>query len=132
MSDAIEWDMDRAKLEINGVVVATLEGATNGVVKGGLLLEAEVKRISPIDIGTYRTSIRCDDPVVTENNVEVAIGSSMPYGPRLEYGYVGPDVLGREFHQRAQPHWRPVFDLNRQRVHDIVAEEVRKDLEANK
>lgn len=144
MSDAVTWDVDKFKLELKETLERISEGAIKGVVNGGLLLEAEVKRISPIDQGAYRTSIRCDEPVITENNVEVRLGSPMIYACQLEYGGVinakpggflhfigrdGEDVFVKTVHQPGKPHWRPTFDLNKGRVHDIIAEEIRKEKE---
>ena len=45
--------------------------------------------------------------------MEVLIGTDVPYAARLEYGYVGPDSLGRTFHQPARPYLRPAFDNNK-------------------
>lgn len=46
---------------------------------------------------------------VMPNKREVANGS--PQAARLEYGFVGTDRLGRNYHQPAFPHFRPALML---------------------
>ncbi|WP_172673788.1 hypothetical protein [Methanogenium cariaci] len=51
----------------------------------------------------------------------VRVGTNAPQGKRLEFGFVGRDVLGRYYNQEAQPHLRPAVDENV----DEVREEIR-------
>ena len=66
---------------------------------------AEIKSLAPVDSGAYRDSINMGQ----QKNV-VIIGTSAPYGARLEFGYGGPDSLGRVFPVNPQPHFGPVAD----------------------
>ena len=38
------------------------------------------------------------------------IGTNAPQGARLEWGFKGPDVLGRVYNQKERPHWRPAAE----------------------
>lgn len=69
---------------------------------------------TPYKSGTYRRSFG-NEPTTTEKSptrCTVQIGTDSPYGRRLEYGFVGRDVLGRFYNQAARPHIRPAFDEN--------------------
>lgn len=43
--------------------------------------------------------------------VEADAGTNKVQGPRLEFGFVGADSLGRHYNQPPYPHARPAFDL---------------------
>ncbi len=71
----------------------------------------DVKAIAPYKTGTYRRSIHVE--MSTEGLHPVAlIGTNVPYGRRLEFGFVGADSLGRIYNQAPRPHWRPAWDSN--------------------
>jgi hypothetical protein len=40
----------------------------------------------------------------------VTVGTNAPQGARLEHGFVGPDRLGRVYHQPPFPHAGPALD----------------------
>ena len=124
----IEWDMELAKVTMQISIDKITAGAVKGVELAALNIEADVKRTSPIDIGTYRDSIHATIPaVVTDTNVLVEIGSVQPYACRLEWGFSGMDSLGRLYSQAPRPHWRPAFDNNAERTKEIIAQEIRKE-----
>lgn len=68
----------------------------------------DVQEIAPYKTGTYRRSIHVQ-PV---DSSKVLVGSDLPYGKRLEYGFADSDKLGRVYNQAAQPHFRPAMDTN--------------------
>ena len=79
-----------------------------------LLAAAQVVRnaaipIAPYEFGTLRRSIRTE-PM---SDGSVVVGSDVPYARRFEFGFVGPDKLGRHYHQAARPYLRPAFDTTR-------------------
>lgn len=86
----------------------------------GHAYQRDVQRIAPVDTGQYRASIRVE--MAQEDGHPVAlIGTPMPQACRLEYGFWGmTDRIGRTFHQRPRPHWRPAFDLNKIRYGNII------------
>lgn len=56
--------------------------------------------------GDYRRSISQTNTV--DRGVAVAlIHTNRPQAARLEYGFVGRDVLGRNYNQPPYPHWAP-------------------------
>lgn len=123
----IEWDKERLENEIRGTITRVTAGAIHGVELAALMVQADVQRAAPVDTGQYRASIRTTEPDVTEDNVTVRLGTKMPQACRLEYGFADTDSLGRTYNQAPRPHWRPAFDNNRKRAHDIIAEEMRKE-----
>ena len=52
--------------------------------------------------------------------VVIDIGTDVDYARRVEYGFVGPDSLGRVYNQRAQPYLRPALDENE----DAIVKEI--------
>lgn len=123
------WNTDEAQFQIQICVDKITDEVVDAIHKGGMYVQAEVQKIAPVDTGTYKSRIRTEEPVVTEKNVVVAVGSDIPYALRLEFGYVGPDKLGRTYHQKAQPHWRPVFDLSAPAIQAFVAKAARAGTE---
>ena len=125
--DAIEWDLELAKVQIKVAIDKITAGAIKGVELASLNIEADVKRTSPIDIGTYRNSVHTTPAVVTDTSISVEIGSAMPYACRLEWGFMDIDSLGRMYNQAPRPHWRPAFDNNKEKTKQIIAQEIRKE-----
>lgn len=42
--------------------------------------------------------------------VEAVVGTNKPQARRLEFGFVGPDRLGRVYHQQPRPHVAPAIE----------------------
>jgi len=81
--------------------------------------KTDVQKIAPYKTGTYRRSIHVQ--TIDENGQAYAlVGTDLPYGKRLEFGFVGPDSLGRIFNQAPRPHFRPALDLNREKYLRIM------------
>lgn len=123
----VEWDVELARTTINIALEKITAGAIKGVEVAALNIEADVRRTSPIDQGTYRNSIHTNPPIITDNTVTVEIGSAMPYACRLEWGFYDIDSLGRMYSQDARPHWRPAFDNNADNTSLIIAREIRRE-----
>ena len=59
--------------------------------------------------GDYRRSITLQ--VVRTGNTETAyVGTNLPQGRRLEFGFHGTDSLGRVYNQQPYPHFGPALD----------------------
>ena len=56
--------------------------------------------------GDYRRSI-VGDWAQSGTTTEGAVGTNGVQGPRLERGFVGPDILGRVYDQPPFPHFEP-------------------------
>jgi len=68
---------------------------------------------TPYKTGTYRRSFQMETAEKTAERCTVVVGTDAPQARRLEYGFVGPDKLGRVYNQAARPHIRPALDENR-------------------
>ena len=68
---------------------------------------------TPYKTGTYRRGFHMETVEKTPERCTVIVGNDQPQGPRLEYGFVGADRLGRVYNQPPRPHVRPALDENR-------------------
>jgi len=94
--------------------------ARAAVKSAGQEYSNDVKKIAPYKTGTYRRSIHVQ--MIDENgNPFALVGTDLPYAKRLEFGFFDmTDSLGRHYYQRAQPHFRPALDLNRNKYLRIM------------
>lgn len=60
--------------------------------------------------GNYRRSINRRTVKLTRSSYG-EVGTNMPQGQRLEFGFVGEDSLGRSYNQPAYPHFGPALDF---------------------
>lgn len=124
----------------------------NATVAGALLVANRAKELAAYRTGTLRRSIHVGghsdvtpdfaqgstEPGVEYHDIggatrgrdhaEVLVGTDVPYGPRIEYGFAGQDKLGRTYHQAPRPYLRPAFDETRDAVVDEVGEAVKDQL----
>lgn len=124
----------------------------NAVVAGALLVANRAKELAAYRTGTLRRSIHvgghadatpdfalgpADDGVEFHDiggatrggtDAEVLVGTDVPYGPRIEYGFAGADALGRHYNQPAQPYLRPAYDETRDAVVHEIGEAVKDQL----
>jgi len=68
---------------------------------------------TPYKTGPYRRGWHMETVEKTPERCTVVVGTDAPQGPRLEFGFVGADKLGRVYNQAARPHIRPALDENR-------------------
>ena len=73
---------------------------------------------TPYKTGTYRRSFAMETTEKTAERCTVVVGTDAPQARRLEYGFVGPDKLGRVYNQAPRPHIRPALDENRKTAVD--------------
>ena len=60
-------------------------------------------------------------PLTRALPLTVKIGTTVVYGPRVEFGFVGRDSLGRNYHQRAKPYLRTAIKLHEKDVMSVFA-----------
>lgn len=89
---------------------ALKDGLENIVSVGAMPIENEAKALAPVKTGTLMRSIHTEIEVLSASRAQAKIGPSVPYGARLEYGFVGTDSLGRHYNQGPQPYMRPAFE----------------------
>jgi hypothetical protein len=104
--------------QLQGRAAAVLPSAVSVVRHYAMLMETQIKanasgRPGPnAPTGDYRRSWTHE--VHTGADAVLAIvGTSKPQGRRLEYGYVGPDSLGRVFDQPPYAHVGPAMETVR-------------------
>jgi hypothetical protein len=68
---------------------------------------------TPYKTGTYRRGFHMETVEKTSERCTVIVGNDQPQGPRLEFGFVGADKLGRIYNQAPRPHLRPALDENK-------------------
>lgn len=61
--------------------------------------------------GDYRRSWNRQTLTSGRNNYAVSVGTNRPQARRLEFGFVGTDSLGRNYHQPAYPHVEPAIPV---------------------
>ncbi|GAA0695072.1 hypothetical protein GCM10010193_57240 [Kitasatospora atroaurantiaca] len=101
--------------QLEGRAASLLPAAVSVVRHHAMLLETAIKanasgRPGPnAPTGDYRRSWT-NDVRVTAAGVEAVVGTNKPQARRLEYGFVGPDILGRIYHQPPYPHVGPAVE----------------------
>jgi hypothetical protein len=63
------------------------------------------------------------------NGTQVVVGTEAVQGPRLEFGFVGTDSLGRTYNQPPYPHVGPAIDEFRKKYPDMIMRAVREAIE---
>ena len=117
----------------------------NALVAGGLEISNEAKINAPYITGTLERSIHIGGHVsesapgftphdvagdysdiggekIESNAASILIGTNLVYAKRLEFGFNGPDKLGRIYHQPAQPYLRPAVDTKKERAFKVIGE----------
>lgn len=92
--------------------VPVVKAAQRNSKKGG-------KKFPHLRTGNLFENIAEFSPAIvskTQSRVEVAVGSSMEYARRLEFGFNDTDSIGRTFHQSPRPFLRPALDNNQKQV----------------
>ncbi|MGA5637733.1 hypothetical protein ACPCTN_03130 [Streptomyces cinereoruber] len=101
--------------QLNARAAAALPAVSAVVQHYAMLLETRIKahasgRPGPnAPTGDYRRSWTHEFSA-TGLMAEAVVGTAKPQARRLEYGYVGPDSLGRIFNQPPYPHMGPAVE----------------------
>lgn len=88
------------------------QALSQAVSAGAAVVERDAKMRVVVDNGDLRRSIKELQNKETHGRIESQVGSDLDYAARIEFGYTGPDKLGRLFNQAAQPYLRPALDEN--------------------
>lgn len=79
-----------------------------GVGKIGLSIVGKGMALAPVKRGTLRRSIHMEGPVTEGTSAYAKVFPSVIYARRIELGFMNMrDSLGRLFHQRAHPYFKP-------------------------
>jgi len=60
--------------------------------------------------GDYRRSIAQTNTHESDGTPVALVHTNKPQALRLEYGFIGPDVLGRVYNYQGHPHWAPAAE----------------------
>ncbi len=71
--------------------------------KSTLHLQGEIKGESPVLSGHLRGSV---DMGIEPSRLEGEVSTNLEYAMRIEYGFKGEDILGRNFNQKPNPFFR--------------------------
>src|SRR5215212_7582382 len=115
--DVIEFDSATFEVELN-VRIASRYGI--GEAAEELKHDAQMREKGSIRTGFLNRNIEVEigdatqadgfdfDGEGAEFQAEVFVDQAkVPYARRVEYGFRGPDILGRRFNQKAQPYLEP-------------------------
>ncbi len=132
--------LDALSLKVRYLRDAAKAGLKAGVSEGAGLFEQEAKVLVPVDTGNLRdhihTEVLVDEAEMQIRAVTPTVEASNKYGfdpayaRRIEYGFVGPDSLGRNYHQAAQPYMRPAFDSQKEAARQAITDGVYEQLDA--
>lgn len=111
MTDALQQ-----KVQALARLANDAEALNTALIAAGWLVANDAKARAPYKSGTLRRSI----DVASVGPGDVRVGSSVPYAARIEFGFVGADSAGRNYHQAAQPYLRPAFEENQAAVRQAV------------
>ena len=104
--------------------------AKPALYEAAALVEAEMKALVPVDTGALRESIHLEQREMGPYFHQVSVhpaeiagnkwGLDPAYARRIEYGFIGQDSLGRNYHQAARPYVRPAAESTREAVQDTL------------
>ncbi len=93
------------------------------VAKSTVVMHGEIQSITPEDHGDLVESVTMDF-----NGLTGEVSTNMEYALRVEYGFKGKDILGREFNQAPQPYMRDGAKAAEKGISEIFKEETGKKI----
>jgi len=109
---------------------AAQSGLKLSVPEAAQLFVEEAKILVPVDTGRLQEAIHAEtlEDTDTRQTMQVAPFVEAPnewgfdpaYARRIEYSFIGPDSLGRLFHQAAQPYMRPAYDAKQAEAAETI------------
>lgn len=129
MAFSIRWDTDKLNIDLKALGEKMDQAVHDGLYKVGSAVARDVMRVAPVKTGAYRHTIRTEPARRWQNGWVVEMGSPMPYGNRLEYGFHDKDKLGRQYNQVARPHWKPTLESKTEEYQNTLAASLRAVLE---
>lgn len=133
--------VDTLSLRTKKLIAAAMTGVKFGVSEAAQLFVDEAKALVPVKTGTLRDAIHAELGEVTSTRVTAIVtpvyeeagtpeGFWPPYARRVEFGFMGQDSRGRNYHQAAQPYMRPAFDSKQAEAREAIRESVFQELDA--
>jgi phage gpG-like protein len=129
----IEIDATTFLANLAGLKPKYMAACEQAMMKGGWMIATEasanVRKNKSVVTGNLMGSIHPQIGTVTENTVDVLIGTNLVYAKRVEYGFFGQDSLGRHYAQAPRPYLRPAFDTKKEAALAFIASEIKKTIE---
>lgn len=134
--------MDKVSLGATYMVKAAQSALRLAVPDAAQVIAEEAKTIVPVDTGRLRDAIHVEPSssgsfpqcIDRDEKQQVVVspayasfneyGFSPPYARRIEFGFMGTDRLGREYHQAAQPFMRPAADAKRDEAKQMIKDQL--------
>lgn len=124
--------LDSLSLKVGYLIRSARSGLRESVPEAADLFVQEAQNLVPFRTGYLYQAIHAEqfDNEAERQTMQVAPffesgnpwGFDPAYARRIEYGFVGPDSLGRTFHQPAQPYMRPAFEIHRSEAAETIKE----------
>jgi|SRR5882724_243987 len=121
---------DALSLKVKRLIAAAREGLKFGVSEAAFIIETEAKSLVPVQTGNLRESIHTvqlvDEPEKQVMGVTPGYPAGNRYGfdpayaRRIEFGFIGPDSMGRTFHQPAQSYMRAAHDTKKEEAREAI------------
>ncbi len=125
-------------LKVRYMREAAQSGLKLSVPEAAQLFVEEAKILVPVDTGRLQEAIHAEilEDSDYRQTMQVAPfveagndwGFDPAYARRIEYGFIGPDSLGRLFHQAAQPYMTPAFDAKKAEAAEVIKSGVSESL----
>lgn len=122
--------LDALSLKVRYLRDAARTGLRFGVSEAAGMFEAEAKTDAPAKTGRLRDSIHTGTVTDEDQRQELSVSPDTPYAHRIEFGFIGTDSLGRNYHQAPEPYMRPAFDAKEDEARDAIKSGVLDQLDA--
>lgn len=131
--------LDSVSLGVKYLIDGARLGLKFGTSEAAGLFVGEAKELVPVDTGRLRDAIHqeqvTDEPERQIHEVKPFVdatneyGIDPPYARRIEYGFIGQDRLGRNYHQPAQPYMRPAYDNKKSEAEETIKSSIYDQLD---
>jgi hypothetical protein len=132
--------VDVLTLRTKALIAAARRGLSDGMAEGAQILVEEEKTLVAVGTGNLRDHIHAELVEATDTRITVIVtpvyddpneyGFDPAYARRIERGFIGPDKLGRVYHQAAQPYVRPSWDARQGDVRETIKDRIVEELDA--
>ena len=132
--------MSKLSLDVAYLTKAGQSGLKLSTSEAAALFVDEAKALVPVDTGNLQNHIHAEEVENTGSRYLMNVqpfneaandyGFDPAYARRIEFGFMGVDRLGRQFHQAAQPYMRPAWDMHQAEAAEIIREGVYDALDA--
>ena len=121
--------LDALSLGVKFLARGAQTGLRLGVDEAAGIMEAEEKAAVPVVSGRLRDSVQTQNILDTPEKQVRAIAPDTPYARRVNNGFIGPDSLGRIYHQAGRHYVEAAFEVGRGRSEQAIKDGVYSGLD---